>query len=90
MVIFPFVHNLGAEYPFRPAHAKLVAYCRERGIPVLDLEPVLSRHAESGLIVSPYDAHPNERAHKIAADAIQRHLLKDFFQPSADSGTGNQ
>jgi hypothetical protein len=79
MVIFPFLHDLGPDYPFKPAHAKLVEFCKSEGIPVLDLEPILAAHVEEGLKVNAYDAHPNERAHKIAAEAIEEHLLKDVF-----------
>lgn len=79
MVIFPFVSDLGPEYPFTKAHAKLVEFCQSEGIPVLDLEPVLTPHVDEGLKVNAYDAHPNERAHKIVAEAIEKHLLKDVF-----------
>ncbi len=79
MVLFPFLHDLGPDYPFKRAHAKLVQFCKAEGIPVLDLEPVLEPHAGEGLTVNPYDAHPNERAHKLAADAIEKSLLGDVF-----------
>ena len=45
IVVFPFLHNLGPEYPFREAHQKIVEYCRSRDIPVLDLEPELTPFA---------------------------------------------
>lgn len=79
MVIFPFLHDLGSDYPFHEAHAKLVAFCETEGIPVLDLEPVLTPHVEEGLTVNPFDSHPNERAHQLAADAIENQLLQDVF-----------
>jgi hypothetical protein len=80
MVIFPFVHNLGPDYPYKSAHRKLVEFCEAEGIPVLDLLPVLNPHAGEGLIVSAFDAHPNERAHALAAEAIRRELLNDLFE----------
>lgn len=79
MVIFPFLHDLGPQYPFRSAHAKLVQFCKAEGIPVLDLEPVLAPHVAEGLKVNPFDSHPNELAHKLAADAIEHKLLQDVF-----------
>ncbi len=79
MVLFPFLHDLGPGYPFKSAHAKLVRFCKAEGIPVLDMEPVLEPHAVEGLKVNPYDAHPNELAHKLAADAIEKSLLNDVF-----------
>lgn len=78
LVIFPFLHNAGPEYRFRPVHEQIVAFCREAEIPVLDLDPVLTPHADDGLTVNPFDAHPNERAHRLAAEAISKWL------PAAD------
>ncbi len=82
MVIFPFVREVGENYPFRDAHARIVEFCKSEKIPVLDLEPVFRRHAGENLVVSRFDAHPNERAHAIAAEAIEHDLLADFFQPA--------
>lgn len=77
VVIFPFVHNLGPDYPFRHAHQVIAEHCREIGLPVLDLLPVLEAHASENLTVNPLDAHPNERAHALAAEAIEKDLLGD-------------
>lgn len=82
IAIFPFLHNLGPDYPFGDQHAKLVAYFQKKKIRVLDLEPVLSQHVAEGLTVNRFDAHPNSRAHEIVADAIQTQLLEDLFQKS--------
>ena len=79
LVIFPFLNQLGPDYPFLDAHAKLVEYCNRSAIPVLDLEPVFRSHAGEDLIVNRFDSHPNERAHGIAAEAIKEHLLDDLF-----------
>jgi hypothetical protein len=80
MVIFPFVHNLEPDYPFASVHEKMVQYCRESGIPVLDLLPVLNEHAGERLVVSRFDAHPNEAAHAIVARALRQDLLADLFE----------
>ncbi len=79
IVIFPFLTSLGENDPFLPAYAKLRAYCEEHHIPCLDLTPVMTAHRQEGLVVSRFDAHPNERAHALAAEAIApvvRELLK--------------
>ena len=78
VVIFPFLHNLGPSYPFRNAHHEIAKFCESKGIRVLDLEPVLSPSADKGLTVNRFDAHPNELAHKLAADAMLKKLLADF------------
>lgn len=80
MVLFPFVHNLGSDNPYESAHRKLVEFCEAEHLPVLDLLPVLTPHAGEGLTVSAFDAHPNERAHALAAEAIRRDLLGDLFR----------
>jgi lysophospholipase L1-like esterase len=82
MVLFPFMQNLGSDYSFREADAKLVAFCKSEKIPVLDLEPVFREHANESLTVSRFDAHPNEQAHAIAADAIEKDLLSDLVSPA--------
>jgi lysophospholipase L1-like esterase len=78
IAVFPFLQNMGPNYPFRDAHAKIVEFCKSEKIPVLDLEPVFREHAGENLVVSRFDAHPNERAHAIAAEAIEKGLLSDL------------
>ena len=86
LVVFPFLHNLGSDYPFRGIHQQLSDACRDDGIPLLDLEPKLTPHATDGLIVNRFDAHPNARAHGIAAEAIRDWLVADqsVQQPPAE------
>lgn len=80
IALFPFLHQLGPDYPLRDAHRKLAAFCKEQGIRVLDLEPVFREHAGERLTVNAFDAHPNERANAIAAEAMEKQLLDDLFQ----------
>jgi len=79
IVVFPFLHNLGEHYPFDQAHERIGEFCRQAKIPYLDLKPVLAPHVSEGLTVNPFDAHPNERAHALAAEAIESDLLADLF-----------
>jgi lysophospholipase L1-like esterase len=81
MVIFPFVQNLGDEDLFRDARSQIVEFCKSEKVPVLDLQPILRQHAGENLTVSRFDAHPNERAHAIAAEAIEKDLLSDLVGP---------
>jgi hypothetical protein len=57
-----------------------VNFCKSERIPVLDLEPTFRTHAGENLVVSRFDAHPNERAHAIAAEAIETGLLSDLLK----------
>ena len=70
VVIFPFLTSLGSDDPFAPAYATLSEYCRTESIPCLDLTPTLTEHRREGLVVSRFDAHPNAKAHALAAEAI--------------------
>jgi hypothetical protein len=77
MAFFPFLHNLGPEYPFKHAHQKLVDFCDEAGVKYVDLEPVLTPHTDEGLMVNRFDNHPNERCHALVAEALVELLLHD-------------
>jgi hypothetical protein len=79
IAIFPFLHNLGPDYPFEAAHERIAEYCRDAGLACLDLKPVLLPHLQEGLMVNRFDAHPNERAHALAAHAMETDLLADLF-----------
>jgi hypothetical protein len=70
VVIFPFLQLLGPDYPFREAHARLDALWTALGVAHIDLLPVFAGHAPETLMVNRYDAHPNETAHALAAQAI--------------------
>src|SRR5262249_37218153 len=81
IVIFPFLHNLGPDYPFDAAHERIAEFCRQAAVPCLDLKPARLPHVGEGLTVNRFDAHPNERAHALAAEAIEKDLLPDLFTP---------
>jgi len=74
LVIFPFLHDLGDDNPFEQVDEQIEKFCRKENIPVLDLLPVLTPHAGEGLVVSRFDAHPNELANWYAANAIYEWL----------------
>jgi len=73
---------------FREALASM-ADCEDFGIDSFDLDPALSEHSDERLTVNPFDAHPNERAHEIAAEALTRWLsdkAEDSIGHQTDSG----
>lgn len=80
VAIFPFLHQLGPDYVLLDAHKKLATFCAENQIRVLDLEPVFREHSGERLTVNAFDAHPNERANAIAAEAMEQKLLEDLVQ----------
>jgi hypothetical protein len=74
VVIFPFVHQLGPDNPYKATHEKLSRFWHELDVPCRDLLPAFEQHPGENFTVNRYDPHPNERAHAIAADAIQEFL----------------
>ena len=82
MVIFPFLHDLSGDDSFKEARQRLADFCKTEKIPLLDLDPIFRQHAGENLMVSRFDAHPNERAHAIAAEAIEKDLLADLVRPA--------
>jgi lysophospholipase L1-like esterase len=79
VVTFPFL-NYGPNYRGRVAHERLATFWKEQGVPHLDLLPVFEPYPARDLIVNPFDAHPNAKAHALAADAITEFL--DQLAPS--------
>jgi len=80
VVTFPFLHDVGPDYEWRDVHARLAAFWAERRVPCLDLLPVFETHSPRQLTVNRLDAHPNEYAHALAAEAILKFLAsrKEF------------
>jgi hypothetical protein len=76
VVTFPFMEGLGDDYGYTEAHQALKAFWDEEKVPHLDLLPALRAAAHENLTVNPADPHPNEIAHKIAAEEIQEFLKR--------------
>jgi hypothetical protein len=77
VVTFPFLHALQPDEGNRYAHQELDRFWRTLGVPHLDLLPVYKNLRPEQLTVNRYDAHPNERANRMAAQAIGRFLAED-------------
>jgi lysophospholipase L1-like esterase len=74
VVTFPFLHELGPDYRYADVHTRLDELWKSLGVPHLDLLPVFTAHESADLVVNGFDAHPNEFAHGLAADAIGKFL----------------
>ena len=79
VVTFPFLHALNEEYAYRNYHDQIDLLWKELNVPHLDLLPVFEPYSSDTVVVSPYDAHPNELAHKLAAAAILEFLDTQLF-----------
>jgi len=76
IVVFPFFEVVG-EPRFAAIHEQIARFGQDRGVPLLDLREAFAGRQSRELIVNRYDAHPNARAHGLAADAILRFLRAD-------------
>jgi lysophospholipase L1-like esterase len=71
VVTFPFLHErIGDDDAFAAAHAKLAEHWRAEQVPHLDLRDAFRGRDPDDLVAGAWDAHPNEAAHALAADAI--------------------
>lgn len=85
VVTFPFVHALGEQYPYGRIHDRLGALWESLSVPHLDLLDELQSHDAQTLVVGSHDAHPNERAHALAARAIEAFLDQELRDDSSNA-----
>lgn len=76
VVIFPFFIDLDGDYPFQAIHDVVREHCESNEIHVLDLRDEYRQYNGPELWVHPTDQHPNETAHRIAAEAMTKYLRK--------------
>jgi hypothetical protein len=67
---WPLFVGLERPYPFAPVHETIGRFCLGAGIPWFDLLPVYRGQRSADLWVHPVDRHPNEVAHRMAAEAL--------------------
>lgn len=81
--LFPlFSHPLDADYPFNSQHDYIRSVFKQAQIPLYDLLPRYSGIPAHDLQVVPgADSHPNEIAHRIAAEGIYAFLLRQKLLP---------
>ncbi len=66
--VHPILFRLGESYPFADLHSKVLAAAREAGLPAHDLTDAFEGMDSGTLWVHPSDQHPNEIAHRLAAE----------------------
>ncbi len=74
VVIFPMLLELNEDHPFRDVHERVAEACKAIGVPVLDLLPAFEGEDGPSLWIAPDNAHPDDRGHKIAGEAIARFI----------------
>lgn len=75
LAIYPEMVSL-RQYPFRMPHEKIKNTAEGFGFHTVDLFSAFEGKDEKSLMVSPYDGHPNAKAHETAAFAILGYLKK--------------
>lgn len=85
VAVFPlFGFELDKDYPFHPLHAKIAALLEELKVPYLDLFQAFENLPLSRLEVIPgVDRHPNEIAHRMAAERMYRWLVSLGLLPES-------
>jgi hypothetical protein len=90
VVTFPFLHApLDGTYAYRFVHQQLGEFWRELNVPHLDLVPVYQGLPPRQLVVNRFDAHPNEFAHRLAAEALQKFLNENIAGQSHHAATND-
>jgi GDSL-like Lipase/Acylhydrolase family len=67
---WPLFVGLEGAYPFAPAHDAIARFCLKEGIAHHDLWPVFRGQKSASFWVHPVDRHPNEIAHRMAAEEL--------------------
>jgi len=70
LFIHPWLYWTDDGYPFEAAHRSITELGVELGYEVVDLTPYLMQNSAESLYVHSADHHPNEVAHRIAAEVV--------------------
>jgi hypothetical protein len=70
LIIFPVLYRLDEDYPFYEVEEEITRFAKVVNMPVYSLTPNFMGYADDTLWVSANDQHPNEKDHRIAADAL--------------------
>jgi hypothetical protein len=73
---WPLFVGLEQGYPFGPIHETIHRFCLAARIPHHDLLPAFAGHPTAELWVHPVDHHPNEIAHRLAAESLAPLVVK--------------
>lgn len=91
VLIFPlFSHSLGDDYPFKRIHNKVHRALIKAGLPYIDLLPYYTNMNHIRLEYIPdKDPHPDEIAHRIAAETLFRDLMQSGLLPGGKKLVGD-
>jgi len=75
--------------PLDDVHDALMGITDRNDLKLVDLGPAIRASDAPTLTVSPWDGHPNEAVHRIAAAELRGRLLRDGLVPSGRHGEQN-
>ena len=70
VALLPFIQTAGEKYRPKHLHDMLGEFFKDQQVPVVDLLPTIAGRDRDELMVNRRDAHPNEQAHQLFAEAI--------------------
>jgi hypothetical protein len=75
VAILPELHQINGRYPFAEGQRKIEDHLKGHQVRTLDLLPCLQGHGpETGLWITPADAHPNVKANTLVAGCVNQAL----------------
>jgi len=80
-VLLPFILTGGTRFDARAVHQRLRNFFELNHVPVADLLPVIEGRNPKNLVVNGHDAHPNELANELFAEAIWKAFYEDKRRP---------
>ena len=81
VAILPFLRTVGDRYQPDEIHGLIERFFAANQVPVVDLLPATKGRDVQSLTVNPHDAHPNERANRLFADAIWDAFYAKMLEP---------
>jgi lysophospholipase L1-like esterase len=80
VVTFPFVNAVGPNYSYSAIHKQLDDFWKAENVAHLDLLSIYKDEPGTKLSVSRFDAHPNEYAHQLATEAIEKFVAQNLYK----------
>jgi hypothetical protein len=75
LAVWPLLAGLEDDYPFAAVHETIHGFCLLSGVAHHDLTPALRGRTSESLWVHPLDHHPNDEAHRRAAESLASAVL---------------
>ena len=84
VMLFPYLYGLDGTYPLEDLHALVRSACQDAGCDFIDLLDVYRGRPSESLWVHPTDQHPNEIAHRLAAERLAEYVATPAHPKEGD------